>query len=98
MAEHPSLRPLCLVMKAALQQRGLDDPSLGGLGSYSLINLLAYSLRRAPANGSENGLNAEDPSGLLASALLDFLQLFGCVPPPLWHPPLPLMTRWLRRC
>ena len=41
----PLLRPMCLVLKTMLQQRGLSDPSTGGLGGYSLINLIVYYLK-----------------------------------------------------
>lgn len=41
----PALRPLCLCLKVLLLQRSLGDTSLGGLGSYSLVNLLVHSLQ-----------------------------------------------------
>jgi len=36
---------MCLVLKVMLLQRGLSDPATGGLGGYSLINLIVYYLR-----------------------------------------------------
>lgn len=41
----PLLRPLCLLLKAMLAQRDLNDPSKGGLGGYSLVNMIVYYLR-----------------------------------------------------
>lgn len=38
----PPLRPLLLVLKAALQQQGLDNAALGGLSSYSLLNMVRF--------------------------------------------------------
>ncbi len=42
----PSLRPLALTLKALLrvQQPPLNDVSTGGLGSYSLVNMLIAHL------------------------------------------------------
>lgn len=38
----PPLRPLMLVLKAALRQAGLGDARSGGLSSYSLLNLVRH--------------------------------------------------------
>lgn len=40
----PPLRPLVLVLKALLKQHGLNEPRLGGLSSYCLLNMV----RRGP--------------------------------------------------
>lgn len=50
-AAWPALRPLCLVVKVLLRQRTLGDTSLGGLGSYTLVNLLVHSLQSSRLNG-----------------------------------------------
>lgn len=39
----PPLRPLLLVLKASLQQQGLDNAADGGLSSYSLLNMVRSS-------------------------------------------------------
>lgn len=39
-SDYPALRPLILVLKAALKQRGLADVATGGLGSWSLANMV----------------------------------------------------------
>lgn len=36
----PALRPLALVLKAFLKQRGLNEAATGGLSSYSLCNMV----------------------------------------------------------
>lgn len=43
--EFPQLRTLYMVIKEALAARGLDDVRLGGLGSYSLLNMIVTSFK-----------------------------------------------------
>jgi DNA polymerase sigma len=38
------LRPLVLVLKSILKQNGLGDVSMGGLGSWSLANMIIANL------------------------------------------------------
>ena len=47
MAAHPALRPLALTLKALLRAAApaaLNDVAVGGLGSYSLVNMLVAHL------------------------------------------------------
>ena len=47
MAAHPALRPLALTLKALLRTAApapLNDVATGGLGSYSLVNMLVAHL------------------------------------------------------
>lgn len=48
MEARPELRPLCLTLKALLRQNALGDSSLGGLGSYALVNMVVHSLEHHP--------------------------------------------------
>lgn len=56
----PSLRPLCLVVKALLKERGLNEVFTGGLSSYMLVNMVlahlaceGYVIRRVPQRHEE---------------------------------------------
>jgi hypothetical protein len=42
----PALRPLSLILKQLLVERGLNDPYSGGLSSYGLVLMLAFVLIR----------------------------------------------------
>lgn len=44
----PALRPLVLVVKAFLNQRGMNEVYSGGLGSYSVICLVISFLQVRP--------------------------------------------------
>jgi DNA polymerase sigma len=46
LAKMPALRPLILVVKGFLSQRGLNDASKSGLGSYAVI-LMSISFLQA---------------------------------------------------
>jgi hypothetical protein len=47
--QYPALRPLMLVLKSFLAQRGLHSPWTGGIGSYALLNLVcAYLAQSGP--------------------------------------------------
>jgi hypothetical protein len=43
--QHPALRPLVLVLKSFLAQRGLHSPFTGGIGGYALLNLVTAHLQ-----------------------------------------------------
>ena len=44
--DYPQLKDVYFVVKAALDARGLSDPSVGGLGSYPLFVALVNALKR----------------------------------------------------
>ena len=69
--EFPALRPLAVVLKQLLVERGLNDPYSGGLSSFALVLMIAFVLQRRRAR---NGIDiAED----LGGALEEFLRFFG---------------------
>jgi DNA polymerase sigma len=71
----PPLRPLCLVAKAFLRERGLNEVFTGGLSSYSVINMVLAHLQVGEAIhciillGDDSSLN-QVLSGGLASYLV----------------------------
>ena len=66
-AEYPPMRPLCLVMKAFLREKGLNDVFTGGIGSYMLVNMLVAHLQTAESSGAAD----------LGVLLRGFFKLFG---------------------
>ena len=48
LSEYPNLRPLYVLLRHALLIRGLTSVHHGGLGSYSLLMMIAFALRFAP--------------------------------------------------
>ena len=66
-AEHTQMRPMALVLKVLLMQRGLHETFLGGIGSFKLYVLLAAWL---------SGRRGSRPSerGHLGDCLIEFLQ------------------------
>lgn len=80
--EFPNLKPIYMIVKAALAARGLDEPKTGGLGSYSLLIMIVASFKLGPS------LRADD----LGRALLEFLRFYDkfdsrdhciCIDPPM---------------
>uniref|UniRef100_A0A7S0WV47 Polymerase nucleotidyl transferase domain-containing protein n=1 Tax=Pyramimonas obovata TaxID=1411642 RepID=A0A7S0WV47_9CHLO len=68
------LQALVLVLKALLNQHGLSDPSQGGLGGYSLLNMVVAYLRQE--SHPEGALsNTHDPD--LGALLVGFLHKYG---------------------
>jgi len=67
---YPALRPLTLVLKQLLVERGLNDPYSGGLSSFGLVLLIAFVLHQ---RRQRNGDGAEN----LGEALEEFLRFFG---------------------
>ena len=52
----PSLKTLAMVLKALLQQLGLNERVAGGLGSYCLLNLIiAHLMAQACSEHSDIG-------------------------------------------
>lgn len=72
--EHRALRPLALVLKQFLEQRALNEPYTGGLGSYGLLCMIVSFFQMHPL--IQSGLI--DPMDFnLGTLLVDFLELYG---------------------
>jgi hypothetical protein len=56
----PPLQALVLVLKTLLKQNGLDDPSQGGLGGYSLLNMVVAHMRQEAHNSNSNNDNSNN--------------------------------------
>ncbi|KAH8739248.1 TRF4/5 nucletotidyl transferase [Cryptosporidium ryanae] len=69
------LRPLLLIIKLMLHQRGLDETYLGGLGSYSQFGLVLSFLQQHSSSYSLTLYR----STTLGHLLFDFLELFGII-------------------
>lgn len=68
LCEFPTLRPLFILLRSALDIRGLKDVWPGGLGSYTIFMMIVYALNR---NASE--LHRHD----MAAQLLYILKLYS---------------------
>lgn len=71
-AEYPNLKPLFMVIKTIFDMRGLSDVYNGGLGSYSIFNMIVASLR-LHARLYPNPESPPTPG----TQLLDFLRFYG---------------------
>lgn len=69
----PGVRPLVMVIKAFLLQRGLNEPFNGGFGSYTVICMVVNFLQMHPKVRRRE----IDPNRNLGVLLLDFLELYG---------------------
>ncbi|RUS11123.1 hypothetical protein BC937DRAFT_87961, partial [Endogone sp. FLAS-F59071] len=69
----PALRPLTMVMKHFLHQRGLNQVFSGGLGSYSVMCMIMSFLQVHPKVVSGE-IKAEHNLGVL---LIEFFELYG---------------------
>ncbi|KAJ3116551.1 hypothetical protein HK098_006573, partial [Nowakowskiella sp. JEL0407] len=76
-AELPNLRPLLLILKLFLDNRNLNDPSVGGVGSFALILWLVVFLRLRKKFGEFIGEEFSDGDGELGRLLLEFFRVFG---------------------
>jgi non-canonical poly(A) RNA polymerase PAPD5/7 len=93
LARFPALRPLLLVLKYFLVQRGLNDTYSGGAGSFLLVLMVVHVLqqrlasaslltpaggkRRGGGGGGGGGGGAVDNALNLGSLLVSFLELYG---------------------
>lgn len=68
LCEFPTLRPLFILLRSALDIRGLKEVRTGGLGSYTIFMMIVYALNR---NASE--LHRHD----MAAQLLYILKLYS---------------------
>lgn len=73
--QYPALRPLLLVVKCILHQRGLNDVYTGGLGSYAILLMLVSHLQMAAYNFPKTKSN-------LGTQLQQFFELYG----EMWNP------------
>ncbi|SPO22507.1 related to TRF4 - topoisomerase I-related protein [Ustilago trichophora] len=69
----PHIRPLILVVKHLLMQRGMSEVFSGGLGSYSVIIMVISFLQLHPK--VQRG--EIEPARSLGVLLLEFLELYG---------------------
>ncbi|KAJ1555477.1 Terminal nucleotidyltransferase 4A [Nowakowskiella sp. JEL0078] len=83
MEEERWLKPMTMFFKQFLAARKLNDPSNGGLGSYTLILLLTSFLRlrtdldRSNVTGGVNYRDQLEPDSELFQLITDFLDFFG---------------------
>lgn len=73
--QYPALRPLLLVVKCFLRQRGLNDVFTGGLGSYALLLMVVSHLQMAAHNFPKVKAN-------LGTQIQHFFQFYG----EMWNP------------
>jgi non-canonical poly(A) RNA polymerase PAPD5/7 len=66
LAEYPTLRPLYILLRSALETRCLGTVFEGGLGSYTIFIMIVYALKTCPPN-----IDRTDVGGQLLY-LLDF--------------------------
>lgn len=71
--EHAELRPLLLVLKYFLSQNRLNEPYWGGMGSYALVLLTTFIIKRKKSTCST------PPTEMLnlGELLLEFFHFFG---------------------
>jgi non-canonical poly(A) RNA polymerase PAPD5/7 len=55
---HPDILPILITVRQSLEVRGLNDVFRGGIGSYTLLNMIRASIELKPANSlGQNFLN-----------------------------------------
>lgn len=69
LSEFPTLRPLYILLRSALHFRGLNNVFNGGLGSYPLLIMIVYALKRCSGSFSR--------SDDIASQLLYILKFYS---------------------
>ncbi|KAI9015176.1 hypothetical protein BC832DRAFT_527905, partial [Gaertneriomyces semiglobifer] len=67
----PGLRPLMLILKQFLLQRGMNEPFSGGMGSYALLVLVSSFLKLHPLL-QMGQIRCRDNLGVLLLEALDF--------------------------
>lgn len=67
----PDLKSVCLVLKKIVEEKGLNEPYTGGIGSYSLFLLLLYVHFNYRRNYYYEQPNSDVYPGIL---LLEFLK------------------------
>jgi DNA polymerase sigma len=76
MVNHPTLRPLMLVLKYYLTKKSLGESFTGGLSSYALLLLMARFLQETTSTASSSNCFTESVCDIGAQ-LLGFLCFFG---------------------
>ncbi|PVF95943.1 Nucleotidyltransferase [Serendipita vermifera] len=71
--QFPCLKPLILIIKSYLNQRGMNEVFKGGLGSYSIICMAISFLQLHP----KIRLGEIDPSENIGVLLVEFFELYG---------------------
>ncbi|KAF9011312.1 hypothetical protein BDQ17DRAFT_1272836 [Cyathus striatus] len=77
MQKMPALKPLVLIMKGFLKQRGLADPSRGGIGSYAVILMCISFLQLNPSKRPKEYITDPNGSRSLGHLLTDFMLYYG---------------------
>jgi non-canonical poly(A) RNA polymerase PAPD5/7 len=67
----PSIRPVLLLLKFILRQRGYNETYTGGLGSYLLLNMIYAFVQYLINRGQERNIHN------LGQFFLGFLRFFG---------------------
>ncbi|RHY31799.1 hypothetical protein DYB32_003157 [Aphanomyces invadans] len=79
----PLLRPLVLVVKTFLREKGLNNAFTGGLSSYALVLLCLHYLFHRPHGPSSScswsSADDDDDDDELGKVLLGFLEYYGTV-------------------
>jgi non-canonical poly(A) RNA polymerase PAPD5/7 len=70
---YPAVRPLVMVLKLFLKQRGLNEVFTGGISSFSLT-LMVISLLQLHPRLQTNEIKAEENLGIM---LIEFFELYG---------------------
>ncbi|KAJ8085150.1 hypothetical protein PM082_003934 [Marasmius tenuissimus] len=77
LSKMPALRPLVLVLKSFLHQRGLSDPAMGGLGSYALTCMCISFLQLNPGQRPPECIEKPMEKESLGILLTDFMMYYG---------------------
>ena len=82
LAEFRTLRPLYVLLKMALEIRGLNTTFDGGLGSYSIFMMIVYALKTCPPSIQSDDCASQLLHLLKVYALADFSKQGFTVDPP----------------
>ncbi|KAF7307898.1 Non-canonical poly(A) RNA polymerase PAPD5 [Mycena kentingensis (nom. inval.)] len=73
----PALRPLVLLVKTFLAQRRLNNPAVGGLGSYAVVCMCISFLQLNPNKRPQEYLDKPMETKSLGALLIDFFFHYG---------------------
>lgn len=82
LAEFPTLRPIFMVLRYALEMRGLNTPFEGGLGSYSIFMMIVAALKQASGEHARDDHANHLLHVLHFYASADLYKVGFCVDPP----------------
>ncbi len=71
---YPAIRPLALIIKQLLVERGLNEPFNGGLTTYGLVLMITHVLRR---HERQNATEVDRYNPNLGRLLLGFFRYYG---------------------